>query len=134
MIFCLFVAVVALLNAIKAQQAMLADDEPAGPSSTAGKSAVKDMPQESFLTLLKKAAKSTTPSTATGEALDDGEAAPAHAGKAAATVSAAPKRKWAVLDDEYMMTAKAKDWAKADSDGSGSGEEFSDDSDDSNDD
>ncbi len=112
---------VALLNAIKAQQAMLAEDEPTVSSGAAGKSVVKDMPQESFLTLLKKAAKSATPSSAA-----DAEA-PAAAGTSSTRAAHPPagaasnKRKWAVLDDEYMMTAKAKDWAKADSEESDAG-------------
>jgi hypothetical protein len=148
-------AVVALFNAIRAQQKALeigGDGEKSGKASAPAKAVsvvAKEVPKQSFLSLLKSASKSA-PSGAPAPAVADGDgvgsravagrkdaggrtatahdsdgvgsdsdgaapskrAAPASKAKAAAQ----GKRKWEVLDDDFKMSARRKDWAASSSD------------------
>lgn len=118
---------VALFNAIKTQQKAMGVDGGFGPAGTdagaaadaggkPGSKSVKELPKESFLTLLKKAT-SGKPSEEDATAAPSGQEAGVGAGKgagkgkAAAGAAAAPagKRKWAVLDDDYMGAEDSED-------------------------
>lgn len=108
-------AVVTLFNAIKVQQAAMGVGDaskaadPADDAERKRASGVKQLPKESFLTLLKKA---STKGAADEDAEPPSDKTPSRAGAGGAGTGAAlpaSKRKWAVLDDDFMVGGDGSD-------------------------